>query len=312
MTTVLLCNIIIYIIISQGDIKMIEYRKLTHQDYDDVAEICKDIWEGTDYLPEVFHKWVDSKGLFLGAVDTDTNKVIGTDKYSILYDGTGWLEGLRTHKDYRGRGIGRELAVKIVEKAKGDLRKGKINNIAFSTHISSVESINIMKQMGFRLEQEYILLQKEYSAADKTLRLEDFSIDRHALAYKEFIELPYLKRRNRILPFAFCFQKPTPKLYKELVKGNCFISLNGHKGLFKLKGEPHFIVFDESPEGINTFMNYYLLLLNGKCNSAPLTSVMPWDVQLLASLEAMGFTLENLTCDYLYFTYAEKCDVVTF
>ena len=112
---------------------MIEYRRLTHEDYSDIADMCKDIWDGTDYLPEIFHQWVDDTGLFLGAVDTDTNKVIGTDKYSVLYDGTGWLEGLRTHKAYRGKGIGKELGLRTFQKAKADLEEGLIKKIAFST-----------------------------------------------------------------------------------------------------------------------------------------------------------------------------------
>jgi GNAT superfamily N-acetyltransferase len=283
---------------------MIEYRKLTHEDYDDVSDICKDIWDGTDYLPELFHEWVDDKGLFLGAYDTDSNKVIGTDKYSLLSDGTGWLEGLRVHKDYRGRGIGKDLALRLFMVALEDLGSKKIDKIAFSTHISSVESISLMKHLGFKLEQEYIFVQKAYADVDKALSLDDFAAESWAPAYKEFKELPYIKRRDNILPFAFCFQKPTRELYRSLIKDNCFISINGYKGLFKLKGEPHFIVFDESFEGINTFMNYYLLLLAGKCASMPLTSIIPWDVHLLASLEAAGFgTIGDLTCDYLYFTY---------
>lgn len=283
---------------------MIEYRKLTHDDYNDVSDICKDIWGGTDYLPELFHEWVDHKGLFLCAYDTDSNKVIGTDKYTLLSDGTGWLEGLRIHKDYRGRGIGKELALRVFMIALEDLGRKKIDKIAFSTHISSVESISMMTHLGFKLEQEYIFIQKTFEEVDKTLSLSDFSVESWVPAYKEFKKLPYIKRRNNILPFAFCFQKPTPELYKKLIKANCFISINGYKGLFMLKGEPHFIVFDESPEGINTYMNYYLLLLAGKCPAMPLTSVIPWDVQLLASLEAIGFgTLGNLVCDYLYFTY---------
>lgn len=285
---------------------MIEYRKLVHEDYNDIADICKDIWEGTDYLPELFHTWVDDQGLFLGAVDTDTNKVIGTDKYSVLYDGSGWLEGLRTHKDYRGRGIGKGLALRVFKAALDDLALGIIDKIAFSTHISSVESINMMTHLGFRLEQEYLFLQKNYGDADSNLSIEDFAVERWEPGYEEFAELPYLKRRNDILPFAFCFQKPTPELYKNLMENNCFISINGHKGLFKLKGEPHFIVFDESPEGINTFMNYYLLLLAGKCPAPPLTSIIPEDKELIEVLNAGGFgIMDSSACDYLYYTYAE-------
>lgn len=286
---------------------MIEYRKLTHEDYSDIVDMCKDIWEGTDYLPEIFHAWVDDKGLFLGAVDTVENKLIGTDKYSILHDGTGWLEGLRTHKDYRGQGIGKELALRVFKEALTDLGRGRINRIAFATHISSVESISMMKKLGFKLEQEYIFVQKEYADADSALSNKDFAVESWEPSYEEFANLPYLKRRGSILPFVFYFQKPTPELYQELLAEKCFISINGHKGLFKLKGEPHFIVFDESFEGINAFMDYYLLLLAGKCPSPPLTSVKPEDAELISALKASGLgTIADWACDYLYFVYYSK------
>jgi len=283
---------------------MVEYRKLTHEDYADIVDMCKDIWDGTDYLPELFHEWVDDKGLFLGAVDTASNKVIGADKYSILYDGTGWLEGLRTHKDYRGKGIGKELGLRVLNAALEDLSNGKINKVAFSTHISSVESITMMKGLGFKLEQEYIFVQKEYSQVDGTLAIEDFSVEAWRPSYEEFKELPYINRRNGILPFVFYFQELTPRLYEELLEDNCFISINDHKGLIKLKGEPHFISFNEDLEGINTFTNYSLLLFKDKCPSPPLTAVMPGDTELIESLKAAGFgTIASWASDYLYFTY---------
>ena len=283
---------------------MIEYRKLAHEDYDDILDICKDIWGGTDYLPEIFHKWVDDKGLFLGAVDTDANKVIGTDKYSVLYDGSGWLEGLRTHTDYRGRGIGKELALRTFNKALEDLGSGRINKIAFSTSALSVESISLMTKLGFKLKQEYKFIWKEYSDADNSLSIGDFAAESWKPSYDEFANLPYIKRRDGILPFVFLFQKPTPELYEELLKEKCFVSINGHKGLFKLKGDPHFIVFDESFEGINTFMNYYLLTLAGKCPVPPLVSVMPADTELIEALNAAGFgMMDPSTCDYLYYIY---------
>jgi len=49
---------------------------------------------------------------------------------------------------------------------------------------------------------------------------------------------------NGILHFAFCLQKPTSELYWELLEQNCYVSINGHKGLFKLKGETHLIVLN--------------------------------------------------------------------
>jgi RimJ/RimL family protein N-acetyltransferase len=156
---------------------MFEYRNLTHEDYNDIVDMCKDIWDGTDYLPELFHKWVEDKGLFLGAYDTDTKRIVGVDKYSVLYDGTGWLEGLRTRMDYRGKGLGKELALKTLDWAKQELSKGNIKKIAFSTHISAVESISLMKKLGFRLEQEYLFIMKKYEDIDSSLSLKDFSAE---------------------------------------------------------------------------------------------------------------------------------------
>ena len=47
-----------------------EFRLLTHDDYEEVKEMCKDIWDGTDYMPLVFHDWVDDeKGEFLSFED---------------------------------------------------------------------------------------------------------------------------------------------------------------------------------------------------------------------------------------------------
>jgi len=286
---------------------MIEYRKLIHEDYNDIVELCKDIWDGTDYLPELFHDWVDDKGLFLGAVDTETNKVVGTDKYSVLYDGTGWLEGLRTHKDYRGKGIGKELGLRVLKEALDDLGSGKISKIAFSTHISSIESISMMKKQGFNLEQQYIFVQKNYEDVKNTLSISDFSIESWEPSYSEFKSLPYLKRRNNILPFIFYFQIPTPELYRKLVEDKCFICINGHKGLLKLKGEPHFTVFDESLEGITAFMDYCMLTFKGKCPSPPLTAVIPEDLELIKLLKAAGFsTIADWSSDYLYFVYSSS------
>ncbi|RDY25292.1 hypothetical protein CHL78_018930 [Romboutsia weinsteinii] len=61
--------------------------------------MCKDIWDGSGYLPEVFHKWVDdSNGAFIGAFDN--NRLVSFGKYSVLIDNQGWLEDLRRLSKY--------------------------------------------------------------------------------------------------------------------------------------------------------------------------------------------------------------------
>ena len=283
---------------------MIVLRELQHQDYDDVVDICKDIWDGLDYLPSILHSWIDDKeGVFIGAVDSETNKVIGTNKYSILADGTGWLEGIRIHKDYRGRKIAKLLTERVLECSTKDLKSGKIQRIAFATHRSSVESINMMKQYNFHIEQQHIIALKEIEKLDSSIRESDFCVKPWDITYEEFVNLPFTARRNGIFHIAFYFQKPTMAFYHYLKEHDCFVNINGYNGIYLYKGEPHFVTEVESFQAIDTFMNYYLLTLKDiSSNGSPLISVMEGDIDLIEKLKAADYeTWTDWQSDYYYF-----------
>lgn len=283
---------------------MIAYRKLTHEDYEDIVDISKDIWEGTDYLPNVFHEWVENEGYFLGAVDLDRNKVIGVGKLSILYDGSGWLEGLRVHKDYRGLKIARQISESLIDIAKEYLNHGKIKKIAFSTHISNTESMTLMKKLNFKKEAEYLIVCKPFELLNKSLKLTDFKFETWNLTFEEFIDLPYFKRRTNILPLAFIFQEPTRELYEEIRENGGFVSINGHNGIYKYKDGPNFACMNESPEAIEAFMNYYLLKFNDPNAYSPVTSLMPEDKTLAQFFKEQGYEAwAKWLPDYLYFVY---------
>lgn len=283
---------------------MIELRRITPEDYDDIVDISKSIWEGSDYLPKLFHKWVNDEGYFLGAVDTEKNKVIGVGKFSILHDNTGWLEGLRTHVDYRGRKIARLLSEKLIEISKHYLQEGKINKIGFATYIDSIESITLMQKLGFKLEKKLYLINKEYDNLDSKLSLYDFKVEPWKLTYEEFINLDYIEKRDGLLDLAFVFQKPTLELYNELIENGGFVIINGYKGIIKLKNEPYFAVEGDSFDGINTFMNYCLLKYKNKDLSAPFTTLTEQDKTIITKLKQSGFiSWSGWQLDYLYFLY---------
>lgn len=283
---------------------MIEYRRLTHEDYDDIIDISKDIWEGYDYLPGVFHKWVDESGFFLGAVDSQKNKVVGVGKYTILSDGTGWLEGLRVHKDYRGLKIARGISEYLLNLAKSEVNKGNINKIGFGTHISNVESIGLMSKMNFKLEKKLIIVSKEYEKVDQTLKLRDFDVNAWDIGYDEFVKLSYFKRRDNILPIGFTFQEPTPELYNEFKRNNSLITINGYSGIFLIKGDPYFECVDDSFEGLDTFMNYTLVNLKDKKLPQPITTILPEDLKLMEKLKENGYEAwSDWEADYLYYVY---------
>ncbi len=77
-------------------------------DTPDVMELTRTIWDGHDYVPSVWDEWLrDYEGLL--AVAEYGGRVVGLVKLTRLSPGEWWLEGLRVHPDYEGRGIANRL-----------------------------------------------------------------------------------------------------------------------------------------------------------------------------------------------------------
>jgi GNAT superfamily N-acetyltransferase len=285
---------------------MIIFRKLLHEDYKDILEISKDIWEGLDYLPELFHNWVDADGCFLGAVDTDINKVVAVAKLSVLHDGSGWLEGLRVHSAYRGQKLSRKLTEILLRQATEALAAGRINKIAFSTHLSNVESRTLMEKLDFFVKEAQLLVLKHTNVLPKEIKIENFIVEPWDVSFNDFKDHLYLKRRDNLFPLAFVFQETTENLYRELKSHNSFVKINGHYGVFKYKGEPNFLAFEDTFEAIDTFMNYYLLLYRDKGIAEIYTPVLPQDKTLIQKLISEGYySWSDCSPDYLYYVHKD-------
>jgi GNAT superfamily N-acetyltransferase len=284
---------------------MIIFKKVTHLDYNDILDIAKDIWDGTDYLPHVFHDWVEDEGYFLGAYDNNNNKLVGCAKLSILYDETGWLEGLRVHKNYRRMGIGRELAIKILEIAKEFLRQGRINRIAFATHATNIESININTKLGFEMKYSNIILSKEENYVPR-MNKEDFTVESFYMSYDDFNKLDYTKKRQGFIPLSFKFERVTKDLIDKMNRDKQFISINGYKGMFSIKGDISFECFETSVEALDTFYEYFSLISKEKKLYLPYTSITNEDLHLKDKIiEKKFISWCDWKPDYLYFVFAK-------
>ena len=77
-------------------------------DYADIREFCKGIWEGGDYVPDVWQHWFnDPNGLLITAEYNGC--AIGCAKISLLADGQWWLEGFRVDPNYQGLKVGSRI-----------------------------------------------------------------------------------------------------------------------------------------------------------------------------------------------------------
>lgn len=278
-----------------------EFKILTYDDYNDILDISKNIWEGTDYLPQVFHKWVDEKkGCFLGLIEN--NKVVAVGKYTVFPDNQGWLEGLRVHIDYRGKKYARAISDKLFNMAKEDLENNEITKIGMCTHKDTLASIKMMQEKNFRIEKKCILLFKNFdSIKNKTIELNDFKVESWNISYDEFKDLNYFKSNGNLLSTGFVFMDMCKEVYDDLVENNCLVKINNYKGIIKLKASPTFICIDENIDSINTFANYLLCKYPNKEVEVTINNDSD---KLIQQLKNNDFeSISNFEKDLFYFIY---------
>lgn len=279
-----------------------KYKILTYDDYDDIVDISKNIWDGNDYLPNVFHKWVDEKeGCFLGLVED--NKVVAVGKYTVLPDRQGWLEGLRVHVDYRGRQLAHAISDMLFNLSREDLRNNKITNIAMCTHVGTKASIKMMEAKNFKVEQSCLILFKSLSDLDSSIKLSDYTVESWDISYEDFKSLDYFNYSNNKITYGFTYLNLCRRVYDELIASNSLLIINGHKCMIKLKGCPSIVCFDNTFEGINHATNYALLKYQPAESEIYISQI---NDDLIYKLKNNKFeSINDFKNDCLYYVYKE-------
>ncbi|HTW92660.1 MAG TPA: GNAT family N-acetyltransferase [bacterium] len=78
-----------------------------------VLRISRRIWEGNDYVPLFFDRWVEDGGFWAAEL---RRRIVGYGKATQLSPGEYWLEGLRVDPECRKQGIGKELSRRVLDK----------------------------------------------------------------------------------------------------------------------------------------------------------------------------------------------------
>ena len=89
---------------------MIQFRLMRADDRHAVTTLCAQMWDGHDYIPQVFDDWLaHPRGQFTAVIDDDRDALIGIGKLTSITERDWWIEGLRIDPAYRGQGMGRRL-----------------------------------------------------------------------------------------------------------------------------------------------------------------------------------------------------------
>ena len=132
-----------------------------------VEEIAKLTWEGHDYLPQVFDSWLKDGHFYVAEED---GRVVGTAKLTLLPCGVGWMEGLRVHPSYRGRGLARKLHELFISIGKEMSARGELKSLMYATYVRNEASIHLGESTGFRVVKRFYHLFKEPERVEVELR----------------------------------------------------------------------------------------------------------------------------------------------
>ncbi|MCE7733949.1 MAG: GNAT family N-acetyltransferase [Candidatus Heimdallarchaeota archaeon] len=169
-----------------------EYRVEDHQE---IIEICKEIWEGNDYLPFVINSMVEDPTCH-PTVLIDDNKIMSVVNLRLFNKDIGWSEALRTHPKYRGRGFASKLQNHQIQLAK-DLG---CKEIWLSTGESNVATRKILENMGFREKNKFYLRNiTDYKSISTYPEVEKINISR-ATELLSKLEFPYLFGPFKVFP----------------------------------------------------------------------------------------------------------------
>jgi GNAT superfamily N-acetyltransferase len=95
----------------------ITLRPVRPTDHDRVVEIARKVWEGRDYLPRVFDRWVADAGSAFEAAEIE-GEVVGLQRLRPYAPGLVWYEGLRVAAEYRRQGVARAMLASAIEEAR--------------------------------------------------------------------------------------------------------------------------------------------------------------------------------------------------
>ncbi len=122
-------------------------REMVIEDHDQVKVLCETIWDGNDYVPEEFPKWISDStntavGIFIGEELIALGDLEKVEKAAI-----GWVKGLRVKEEYRQKGYG----VKVTEALAVAAKEQGIRILWYATSSRNEASQLVAERTGFTL-----------------------------------------------------------------------------------------------------------------------------------------------------------------
>ena len=200
-----------------------------YSDLEQISELCKNIWNGRDFLPTVWNKWIsDETGSFV--VVEYENQILGVYHHYVLGSDS-WLETLRVNEQYRRQGIAQFMIKDYLERSK------KLNavNSRLVTSIKNTASRNLFEKHGFSevLRSQYCSIELETITTNSMQ--EEFSIIKDSKQIYSLLKHSMLD--NQLIPLWWRWWQQSDSALHEL-SNNSFIIVP--------KSQPSFVLVQPS------------------------------------------------------------------
>jgi GNAT superfamily N-acetyltransferase len=122
-----------------------------------VMEICKDVWDGRDYMPRVFDSWVADSASTFQAAELD-GVVVGVQRLRPYAPGLVWYEGLRVASTHRRQGLARAMLAAVIAQAKDQgfqemrLATGNLSAVRLFESAGFSRLVDVRWWRGLRIE----------------------------------------------------------------------------------------------------------------------------------------------------------------
>jgi GNAT superfamily N-acetyltransferase len=185
-------------------------RPVTKADKPDVLKISSRIWEGNDYVPMFFDRWVKEGGFWAAEL---RGRLVGYGKATELSPGELWLEGLRVDPGCRKQGVGKELSRQVVQRT---LERRPVS-LRLATADVNHESIHIIETvMGFKPYTQYRFF---VGAPGKPHPGPSLVVPAVAEALDYIRRSPEMTAGRGLLPYTWLFRSLNRRHVTELMRG---------------------------------------------------------------------------------------------
>jgi GNAT superfamily N-acetyltransferase len=200
-------------------------RRAVPSDTPAVLELVSRIWDGQDYVAQVWEEWLGDPSGLLVAADLQ-GRVVGLGKLSQLTPDDWFLQGLRTHPEFEGRGVAAQIHDYLVkhwiQHGHGALRLAT-NALRYPVH-------HLCERTGFRRLGEY----SWYEAPALEEVYDEFEpvAEKQAQAVLEYLHAsPLFDLLDRLVDMGWEWQLPTLALLQDIARQGRLYWWQGGRGL---------------------------------------------------------------------------------